>query len=255
MVSLRFAPELALLYMLAFARLGAIVMLLPGFGETSVPVRIRLVFALFLTLALQPIAAPLYPAGLAKNVPAALVMLAGELAIGLFLGMATRILLAGAQVAGATIATQLGLGFAMTVDPTQGQQGVIVGNFLSLAAVTLIFVTDLHLIAIAATASSFQLFPPGQWLPVGDFAETAVTLTAESFKVGIQISAPFLAFGLVFNLGLGMLQKMMPQFQIYFAAMPLSIGLGLLVFGLVLASILGWYMDHVRDGLMRLLGG
>jgi flagellar biosynthetic protein FliR len=253
-MTLRFAPELALLYMLAFARLGAIVMLLPGFGETTVPVRIRLVFALFLTLALQPVVAGLYPAGLSKNLPAAAVMLVGELAIGLFLGMATRILLAGAQVAGATIATQLGLGFAMTVDPTQGQQGVIVGNFLSLAAVTLIFVTDLHLIAIAATASSFQLFPPGEWLPAGDFAATAVTLTAESFKVGVQISAPFLAFGLVFNLGLGMLQKMMPQFQIYFAAMPLSIGLGLLVFGLVLAAILGWYMDHVRDGLMRLLG-
>ena len=251
---IRLAPEVALLYLLAFARLGAIVMLLPGFGETTVPVRIRLVFALFLTLALHPVVAGLYPTGLSKNLPAALTLLVGELVIGLFLGLATRILLAGAQVAGATIATQLGLGFAMTVDPTQGQQGVIVGNFLSLATVTLIFVTDLHLVAISATASSFDLFPPGHWLPAGDLAETAVTLTAESFRVGVQISAPFLAFGLVFNLGLGMLQKMMPQFQIYFAAMPLSIGLGLLLFGLVLASILAWYMDHVRDGLMRLLG-
>lgn len=254
-MTLRLAPDVALFYLLAFARLGAVAMLVPGIGETTVPVRVRLVFALFLTLALYPVVARLYPPGLSKNLPGMLSMLAGELVVGLFIGMATRMLLAGAQVAGATIATQLGLGFAMTVDPTQGQQGVIVGNFLSLAAVTLIFVTDLHLVAISAMASSFTLFPPGHWVPAGDFAETAVTFTAESFKVGVQISAPFLAFGLVFNLGLGMLQKMMPQFQIYFAAMPLSIGLGLLVFGLVLTAILSWYMDHVRDGLMRLVGG
>ncbi|MBV5265331.1 flagellar biosynthetic protein FliR [Pinisolibacter aquiterrae] len=252
---LHLLPEVALLFMLAFARLGAMVMLAPGFGETTVPVRVRLVFAFFLTLALYPIVAGLYPAGLSKSLPAAATMLAGELIIGLFLGMATRLLLAGAQVAGATIATQLGLGFAMTVDPTQGQQGVIVGNFLSLTAVTLIFVMDLHLVAIGAMTSSFQMFPPGGWIPSGDFAQVTVQMVAESFKVGVQISAPFLAFGLVFNLGLGMLQKMMPQFQIYFAAMPASIGLGLLLFGLVLASLLAWYMDHVRDGLMRLVAG
>lgn len=251
----RLLPEAALLYMLAFARLGAMVMLVPGFGESTVPARIRLSFALFLTLALQPLIAKTYPAGLSKNFVGAMTLLTGELVIGLFIGMTTRLLLAGVQVAGANIATQLGLGFAMTVDPTQGQQGVIVGNFLSMTAVTLIFVMDLHHVAIAGMSSSFSMFPPGQWIPSGDFAAAAVKLVGESFMIGVQISAPFLAFGMVFNLGLGMLQKMMPQFQIYFAAMPLSIGLGLLLFGFVFAAIVGWYMDHVRDGLMRLVEG
>ena len=254
-MTIHLLPEVALLYLLGFARVGAIVMFLPGFGETTVPVRIRLGIALFLTLLLHPLFATLYPAGMAVKPVAALSMMAGELAIGLFLGLATRILLAGAQVAGSAIATQLGLGFAMTVDPTQGQQGVIIGNFLSLAAVTLIFVTDLHHVAIAAVTNSFTMFPPGEWLPAGDFAEVTVKLVGESFRVGVQVSAPFLAFGLVFNLGLGMLQKMMPQFQIYFAAMPLSVGMGLLLFGLVLASILVWYIDHIRDGLGRLVAG
>lgn len=254
-MTIHLLPEVALLYMLVFARVGAIVMLLPGFGETTVPVNIRLGLALFLALVLYPVASRLYPAGLSQRLAAAVAMMAGELAIGLFLGMATRLLLAGAQVAGATIATQLGLGFAMTVDPTQGQQGVIVGNFLALTAVTLIFVTDLHHVSLYAVAASFTQFPPGEWLPAGDFAEATVKMVAESFSAGVQISAPFLAFGLVFNVGLGMLQKMMPQFQIYFAAMPLSIGMGLLLFGLSLASTMGWYMGHVRDGLGRLMGG
>ena len=254
-MTIRLLPDVAVLYMLAFARIGAIVMLLPGIGETAVAPRIRLGIALFLTLLLQPLSAPLYPAGLAVKPAALAVMLGGEIAVGLFIGMASRLVLAAAQVAGTTIANQLGLGFAMTVDPTQGQQGVIFGNFLSLMAVTLIFVTDLHVPAISAVSSSFTLFPPGQWLPAGDFAEATVKLVGESFRVGLQISAPFLAFGLIFNLGLGMLQKMMPQFQIFFVAMPLSIGVGLLLFGLVLASMMAWYLDHVRDGFGRLVAG
>lgn len=254
-MTIRLLPEVAVLYMLAFARIGAIVMLLPGFGETSVPQRIRLGLAFLLALVLYPITSRLYPSGLSTHATALTAMLAGELAIGLFLGMATRLVLAGAQVAGTTIANQMGLGFAMTVDPTQGQQGVIFGNFLSLMAVTLIFVTDLHIPALSAVSSSFTLFPPGQWVPVGDFAEVTVLLVAESFKVGLQISAPFLAFGLIFNLGVGMLQKMMPQFQIFFVTMPLTIGLGLLLFGLVLSTMMLWYLDHVRDGFARLVVG
>jgi flagellar biosynthetic protein FliR len=52
-----------------------------------------------------------------------------------------------------------------------------------------------------------------------------------------------------------MLQKMMPQFQIFFVAMPLSIGVGLLLFGLILATMMAWYLDHVRDGFARLVVG
>jgi flagellar biosynthesis protein FliR len=255
MLTIKLLPEVAVLYLMSFARVGGIVMLLPGFGETAVPQRIRLSLALLLAFILHPITASLYPPGLSLKPAAMVAMLAGEIATGLFIGMATRLVLAAAQVAGTTIANQLGLGFAMTVDPTQGQQGVIIGNFLSLAAVTLIFVTDLHIPAISAVSSSFTLFPPGHWMPVGDFAQVTVQLVGESFKVGLQISAPFLAFGLIFNLGLGMLQKMMPQFQIFFVAMPLSIGVGLVLFGLVLSTLMLWYMDHVRDGFARLVVG
>src|SRR5689334_13812373 len=123
-------PGIAVLFLLAFARLGAIVMLMPGIGETAIPTRQRLALALAATLILYPAVTPLYPAGLAGN-PARLGLLfAGEIAVGLFVGLAARMVMAATQVAGATIANQLGLGFAMAVDPSQGQQGVVVGNFI-----------------------------------------------------------------------------------------------------------------------------
>ncbi|MBP0575629.1 flagellar biosynthetic protein FliR, partial [Mycobacterium tuberculosis] len=77
--------------------------------------------------------------------------------------------------------------------------------------------------------SSYRLFPPGQWLEVGDFSAAALQLVAESFRVGVQMAAPFVVFGLIFNFGVGVLAKLMPQFQIFFVAMPANILLGLLL--------------------------
>jgi flagellar biosynthetic protein FliR len=71
---------------------------------------------------------------------------------------------------GAVVAQQMGLGFVTAVDPTQGQQNVIVGNFLTLVGVTLIFATDLHHLVIAALNDSYRLFAPGEMLPFGDIA-------------------------------------------------------------------------------------
>ncbi|MDR3375454.1 MAG: flagellar biosynthetic protein FliR [Ancalomicrobiaceae bacterium] len=250
---IRILPEVTVIYLLIFARVGSSMMLMPALGETAILVQARLGFALMTTLILYPLVAKTYPPGLSRDFSRLLVYLAGELAVGLAIGLAGRLVLAATQVAGTVIANQLGLGFAMSVDPTQGQQGVIFGNFLSVLAVAMIFITDLDHLALAGATSSFQLFPPGDWLPVGDFAKASVIMVGEAFQIGIQMSAPFLAFGLVFQLGLGVLSKLMPQFQIYFAAMPLNIGAGMVLFSILIVTVMVWYMDHVRDGLARLV--
>ena len=78
------------------------------------------------------------------------------------LGLTARLTISALQVAGSVIAQQLGLGFVTAVDPTQGQQGVIVGNFLTMLGVTLIFATDLHHLVIAALNDSYTLFRAGR---------------------------------------------------------------------------------------------
>ena len=67
---------------------------------------------------------------------------------------------------------------------------------------------------------------------------------ATAFKIGVQLSAPFLVFGLVFNLGLGVLARLMPQMQVYFVGAPLSILLGFLIFVVVIATMMGTYLDY-----------
>jgi flagellar biosynthetic protein FliR len=75
---------------------------------------------------------------------------------------------------------------------------------------------------------------------------------AGAFRVGLQLSAPFLVFGLLFNIGLGVLSRLMPQMQVFFIAMPLSILVGLLFLLLVLGSMMGLFLDYAGNVLHQL---
>jgi flagellar biosynthetic protein FliR len=243
-IDISLLPVLAAAFMLVFARVGAMVMLLPGLGETNIPVRIKLAIALLLTLIILPLHRTDYHVSL-DALSALLVLMVYEIMIGIVLGATARVTLSALQVAGAVVAQQLGLGFATSVDPTtQGQQGVLIGNFLTLLGVTMLFATDSHHLVIAALNDSYSIFSPGELVPSGDVAALATRAFAAAFKIGMQLSAPFLVFGLVFNIGLGVLARLMPQMQVYFVGVPLSIMSGFLIFGVVIAAMMGTFLDY-----------
>jgi flagellar biosynthetic protein FliR len=172
-------------------------------------------------------------------------LLIKEVIIGIVLGLAGRLTISALQMAGVVIAQELGLGFASTVDPSQQEQGVIISSFLTMAGVAMIFATDMHHLVIGALEQSYRIFTPGAALPVDDFTQLILITTAGAFKVGAQMAAPFLVFGLLFNVGLGVLARLMPQIQIFFIGLPASIMLGLLLLLLVLAALMAVFLNHV----------
>src|SRR6201985_1766523 len=251
-IDISLLPALAATFMLVFARIGAMVMLLPGLGETNIPVRIKLAIALLLTLIILPLHAAAYHGDIQASMMPLLVLMIHEIVIGVVLGATARVTLAALQVAGSVIAQQMGLGFVTAVDPTQGQQGLLIGNFLTLLGITLLFATDSHHLVIAALNDSYKIFGPGEMMAPGDVASLATRPFSPAFKIGLQLSAPFLVFGLVFNIGLGVLARLMPQMQVYFVGVPLSIVVGFLIFGVVLAAMMNTYFDYF-NGVMRQL--
>jgi flagellar biosynthetic protein FliR len=242
-VDISLLPALAATFMLVFARVGAMVMLMPGLGETNIPVRIKLAIALLLTLIILPLHRAAYQIDL-TSMSSLGVLMVHEIVIGIVLGATARVTLSALAVAGSVIAQQLGLGFVTAVDPTQGQQGLLIGNFLTLLGVTLLFATDSHHLVIAALNESYRIFSPGELLPSGDVAALATRAFAAAFKIGMQLSAPFLVFGLVFNIGLGVLARLMPAMQVYFVGVPLSIMIGFLIFAFVLAGMMATYLNY-----------
>jgi flagellar biosynthesis protein FliR len=241
-IDISLLPALAATFMLVFARVGAMVMLLPGFGESNIPVRAKLSIALLLTLILLPLHRSAYHD--MSSMASLTVLMLHEIVIGIVLGATARVTLSALQVAGSVIAQQLGLGFVTAVDPTQGQQGLLIGNFLTVLGLTLLFATDTHHLVLAALNESYRIFSPGELLSTGDVAALATRAFAEAFKIGLQLSAPFLVFGLVFNIGLGVLARLMPQMQVYFVGVPLSIMVGFLIFALVITAMMGTYLNY-----------
>ena len=245
-------PELATAFMLTFARVGTLVMLMPGIGEQMIPVRVRLGAALLLTLVLFPLTRTLLPAG---GTPDAIIaVLIGEIAVGLVLGLAVRMVVGALQTAGNIVAQQLGLAFAMSVDPAMGGQQAAIGNFLTLLGITLIFAADLHHLAIMAIRDSYAFLPPAGVPEVGDAAMLAMRAVGRGFALAVQIAAPFIAFGILFNLGLGVLSRLMPQLQVFFLAMPATILIGMLLLLVALGVMMGVFLEDLAQFLAELGG-
>ena len=105
-----------------------------------------------------------------------------------------------------------------------------------------------------ALITSYDLFTPGEILPTSDIMQAVIDLVAGMFVIGVQVCAPFLVFGLVFYLGLGLLSRLMPQIQIFFIAMPANITVGFIMLAAVLAAVMTWYLDHVEQAIKPFLG-
>ena len=251
-IDVSFLPTLAAAFLLTFGRIGTMVMLLPGLGDMTVPSRIRLAIALVLTAVLLPAHEKAYAVDLRTSLAPAITMLIQEIMVGVILGMTARLAISCLQVAGTVVAQNLGLGFVTAVDPTQNQQGALLGNFLTIIGVALIFTTDLHYLVIAALNDSYNIFKPGELPLAGDVAQHITQVITTSFRIGIQLAAPFIVFGLVFHLGLGVLSRLMPQMQVFFIGLPLSIILGFLMLTLVIGAMMGTFVSYLEGVLAGL---
>ena len=233
---------------LVFVRIGALVMLLPGIGEASIPPRIRLSLALVLSLAFYPIVR----AGLPATPPATVgdlgAMVFIELFIGLGLGSVLRMFVTALAVAGETISMQTTLSFAQTANPGQPPT-TTVGTFLILLGTTLIFATGLHHMFIGAMVKSYTLFPIGRGIAIQDMGQLAIRTFGETFSLGIQLAAPVIVFSLVFNIAAGFIGRLMPQFQIFFVATPLAVLFGLSIMAMSLGVFGLVWIDRFRTFL------
>jgi flagellar biosynthetic protein FliR len=254
-MNLSVAPEFATAFMLVFARIGAMAMFLPGFGESVTPVRLRLSIVIFVTLITLPIVRADLPVGLAA--PGLGLVFIREMLIGIVIGLSIRLLASSLQIAGAIISQQLGFSTMTTLDPTgaDGGQSATLGNFMALMGVTLVLASDLHHVALTGLIGSYRAFAPGVIMPDADMLELALRVVTESFAAGLRIAAPFLVFGIVFNLGLGILSRMMPQLQVFFLALPASILLGTLIFILVIGPMMDGYLAYLARMFELLIPG
>ncbi|MBV1863833.1 MAG: flagellar biosynthetic protein FliR [Rhodobacteraceae bacterium] len=232
-----------------FARIGSILMFMPGFGETRIPMRFRLIFALVLCLALYP-ATPVGPLQFDSWLAFA-PLVAIEVTIGLWIGLTARIIMSALQLAGYQIGFASGLANAFAPNMDMFQGATIVASALLMFELVLIFATDLHHVIIRALLASYTIFPTGQVM-LGDLAGHIVKAVDKSFYIGLSLAAPFYVMGMVMNAGLGLANRMMPSLPVFFVAGPIFTGAGLYILAVSGPSIVRGFQQSFAEWLATL---
>ncbi|WP_420404682.1 flagellar biosynthetic protein FliR [Nisaea sp.] len=244
-----FLPTQVYIILLVLARVGGTVMLIPGVGETFVPVQFRIILAIGLSLVVAPLVGNTIP--FAPTAPELVRLLFLEVIIGLYFGIVARIVLLALDTAGQVIAMNAGLANAQIFNPALATQGSLPGFFLLNIATLLLLISDLHHLLIRAVIDSYTLFPPGDALPVADFADAISRIIANSFEIAIQIAAPFLVLGLLFYVVMGIMARLMPQLQIFFVALPVQVMMGLVILSLVLGGAMMVFLEYYSESIGR----
>lgn len=207
-----------------FFRVGALVALLPAFGERTVPTRIKLIVIMAFVLIVAP-AVP--PVGEPPSFSAILNLVFTETLAGLVLGIGLRLFILALQTAGsiaaqATSLSQL-LGGA-TADPLPAMGYILIIGGLALAVMT-----GLHVKAAMLIILSYDVMPMGQFLSRSAVSDWGVAQIARAFGLAFTLAAPFVLLSVIYNLAIGAINKAMPQLMVAFVGAPVITAGGLFV--------------------------
>lgn len=208
-----------------FLRVSGFFLVLPLFSGPAVPVRVRLMLAMAVTWVILPLAPTAHMALLG---PQGILVAVEQILLGIAMGMVLQIVFQATLMAGQMIATAMGLGFAVTVDPVNGVSEVVLGQYFQLLASLLFLAMDGHLAVIQVVAESFQTLPVGLGnLPVGSL-EILLRWSAHLFSGGVQLALPAIAALMMVNLILGVTTRAAPALNLFAVGFPVSLSVGLL---------------------------
>jgi len=239
---------------LTFVRVGGAILVLPGFSATMVPVQVRLLIAVAVSLALSPFTMTVLPPP-PDDTGGLFLLLGSELTVGIFVGALAQFLMAAVHFAGTVVSLSASLANAFVYDTVSESQGALVTSFLNLATLTLVFVTGVHILMLEALVQSYSLFVPGAGLPVADMGDSLAGVLGRSFVIGLRLASPFLVYSMVYQTALGITARLMPQLNVFFVALPVQIFLAFAMMVLAVPAILIWQMAYIENGLRTFITG
>ena len=231
-----------------FIRALALLASLPVFSQRAVPNRVKIGLAAFIAIAAQP-SLPTF-AVVPLDTPAAAMLVAQQVLVGVLLGFAVRVVFAAVELAGELIGLQMGLNFAGFFDPATASQGTASGRFFNTMVAFLFVIVNGHLAVVAALVRSFEVFSVGQE-PFAFLRQLQPQAWGtELFALGLWIALPLIGMLIFVNLVLGLISRVAPQINIFAIGFPLTLAIGLI--GILLTLPL--MEQPVTLALERMLG-
>lgn len=225
-----------------FLRVGAAVSLLPGFGERSVPVRVKLGIGVAFTMIIAPaVAAPTLPATFDNVVWLSVT----EVVIGLLLGVGIRMFILILQIAGAIAAQSTSL--SQILGSAMAEPVPAMGQILVIGGIALAVMTGLHVKAAEMLILSYDMLPMGRLPNGGDVSEWGADQVRRCFYLGFTLAAPFVLLSVLYNVALGVINKAMPQLMVAFIGAPVITAGGLMLLALASPLLLATWMEALNS--------
>lgn len=236
-----------------FIRIGAMMAVIPAFGEQSVPMRLRLGLTLAFTLIVVPAIASDVGAA-PTNLGDYIAFLGPEVIVGLFFGLALRFFVFALQVAGAIAAQSTSLsqifGGTAGVDPQPAMGRVLVVAGLALAALM-----GLHVQVAIYMLHSYEMVPFGTLIASETVMMVGIKEVARTFALGFTLAAPFVVASLIYNVTLGVINRAMPQLMVSFVGAPAITAGGLLLLFVAGPIMLSIWVAAFGDFMANPFGG
>lgn len=228
---------------LAFCRIGACFMVMPGFSSIRMAIHIRLFIALAVTWALLAHLWDDIIPNVDRSIDALLVLVASELLIGGTIGVVTRFYVLALQFAGSVIAMSSGWGgmASTAVDEIEPQAAVSV--LITFSALLILFATDFHHEIIRALVGSYTVVPMAAlFSPQAALIDLADTIS-QSFYLTLRLASPFIAYAILVNLAIGFVNKLAPQIPVYFVGIPFVLAGGIIMLYFGIGIMLSLFVD------------
>lgn len=222
--------------LLALARTAGLLTTAPVPGTRPLPGPVLYGLSLLLSLALTPMVAAHTGA-----LPGSLLLLAGEaaanLALGLAMGWLAALLFSAVEMAGHLTDLQMGFGIVNLLNPVSQQQSSMLGVFYTQLSLTIYLLLNGHLLLLGALSRSFLLAPPDSLAAPASLGLQALPAAQELFLLALQLAVPALGVLLLTDLALGLMARLVPQLNVFLVGMPAKIVMGLLTVSVVLPAI------------------
>ncbi|MGH8777805.1 flagellar biosynthetic protein FliR [Paraburkholderia sp.] len=230
-----------------FVRILALVATAPAFGDNSVPVRVKVGIAAFVTLIVAPTLAPLPQATVFSST--GIWIIVNQFLIGAALGFTMQVVFGAIQATGDMIGLGMGLGFATFFDPQVSGSSVVVSRYMNTIAMLAFIALDGHLQMLTALLSTFDSVPvaanllgPAGWRMLAGWGVTV-------FSAGLLLSLPVVAALLIANLSLGILNRAAPQIGVFQIGFPLTILVGMLLLQLMAPNMIPFFARLFDNGI------
>jgi flagellar biosynthetic protein FliR len=229
---------------LVFLRVGAVMALMPAFGDRAVPARVRLILALAFTL----IVAPNVAQGMEGQLPA-LLPAAVEVLTGLALGIGLRLFVFALELAASITANATSLAQLFGGSTPEPQPAV--GHLLTMAGLGLAVLSGLHVKAASLLILSYSVIPSGAFPAASDMADWGLAQIVQFFALAFTLAAPFVIASVLYNVALGIINRAMPQLAVTLVGAPLLSGAALILMAVILPLLMSVWWGRFDDFLAQ----